>query len=261
MVIMAEFAHILNKPEEELDFQLRAAKVKKAINDKLLNKESGYYRDGIGTDHGSVHANMMPLAFDIVPNEYKKSVVEHIKTRGMGCSVYGAQYLMEALYNAGADNYALELMTATHDRSWYNMIKIGSTITLEAWDMKYKPNSDWNHAWGAAPGNIIPRWLWGIQPKTPGFGIVKINPQMGNLKNTSIKVPTIRGEINCDYKKVNNRLSEYIIELPANMVGEFIIDSSSNSVVSLNGEEINPLFSKVNLYPGKNIITMKINSF
>jgi len=32
----------------------------------------------------------------------------------------------------------------------YNMIKNGSTIAMEAWDMKYKPNSDWNHAWGAA---------------------------------------------------------------------------------------------------------------
>ena len=29
------------------------------------------------------------------------------------------------------------------------MIRVGSTITLEAWDNKFKPNQDWNHAWGA----------------------------------------------------------------------------------------------------------------
>jgi alpha-L-rhamnosidase len=145
-----------------LDFNFRAARVKKSFNEKLYNIEKGYYTDGIGTDHGSVHANMFPLAFGMVPEAYMPDVVKHLKSRGMACSVYGAQYLMEAVYNAGEADYGLELMTATHDRSWYNMIRVGSTITMEAWDMKYKPNSDWNHAWGAAPANIIPRHLWGF---------------------------------------------------------------------------------------------------
>jgi len=261
MKIMAEFARVLNKPQEELDFKMRAAKVKKSINEKLFNKEGGYYNDGIETDHGSIHANMLPLAFDVVPETYKKSVADYIKTRGMGCSVYGAQFLMEALYNAGAADYALELMTATHDRSWYNMIKVGSTISMEAWDMKYKPNSDWNHAWGAAPANIVPRYLWGIQPKTPGFDVATIKPQMGNLKNSSITVPTIKGQIKGEYKKVNNRLTEFTIELPANMVGEFWTQFSSNAMVSVNGERVNLSFGTIQLNPGVNNIEIRINSF
>ena len=58
----------------------------------------------------------------------------------------------------------MSLMTATNDRSWWNMIRSGSTISMEAWDLKYKPNSDWNHAWGSAPANIIPGYMWGIRP-------------------------------------------------------------------------------------------------
>ncbi|WP_020527737.1 sulfatase-like hydrolase/transferase [Flexithrix dorotheae] len=261
MKIMAEFARVLNKPEEELDFKLRAAKVKRAINEKLYYEEGGYYRDGVGTDHGSVHANMMPLAFDIVPESRKAKVAAYLKTRGMGCSVYGAQFLMEALYNAGSADYALELMTATHDRSWYNMIKIGSTISLEAWDMKYKPNADWNHAWGAAPANIIPRGLWGIQPITPGFGKVSVKPQMASLKSTSITYPTPLGQIKGDYEKVNNRLTRYSITLPANMVGEFSVDFSPNHVVSLNGEKVNLAFGTLRLQPGENVIQIQVNSF
>jgi hypothetical protein len=254
MVIMAEFARLLNKPDEELDFELRAAKAKKAINEKLFNSEGGYYNDGVGTDHGSIHANMLPLAFGIVPEVYKKSVVDYIKTRGMGCSVYGAQFLMEALYNAGAGDYALELMTATNDRSWYNMIKVGSTITMEAWDMKYKPNSDWNHAWGAAPANIIPRHLWGIQPKTAGFGVVSIQPQMGNLTYSSIKVPTLKGQINAKFEKGSAQLLKYTIELPANMLGEFSVDLISEKEVILNGEKMNTAFGSIRLQPGVNEI-------
>ena len=261
MKIMAEFARLLNKPEDELDFQLRAAKAKKAINEKLFVKEGGYYRDGIGTDHGSVHANMMPLAFGIVPEAHKKSVAAYLKTRGMGCSVYGAQFLMEAVYNGGDADYALELMTATHDRSWYNMIKVGSTITMEAWDMRYKPNSDWNHAWGAAPANIIPRWLWGIQPEKPGFEVVSIRPQMSSLKYSSIKVPTIRGEIKGDYRRVNSRLTQYKIELPANMVGEFNAGFSTEHLVTVNGKPANLSLGPVPLEPGLNEIEIKENSF
>lgn len=261
MVIMAEFAHLLNKPNEEMDFRLRATKAKKAINEKLFKEEGGYYTDGIGTDHGSVHANMMVLAFDIVPEVRKKSVADYIKTRGMACSVYGAQFLMEALYNAGEADYALELMTATHDRSWYNMIKTGSTISVEAWDMKYKPNADWNHAWGAAPANIIPRGLWGIQPKIPGFGIVSIKPQMGKLKNSSIIMPTLIGQIKGEYNRINARFTRYSIELPANMVGEFYLNVSSENIVTINGETVNLSFGSIRLKPGINDIEIRINSF
>ncbi|MDT8380127.1 MAG: hypothetical protein RQ739_14665, partial [Desulfotignum sp.] len=52
--------------------------IEKAINEHLFVKNGGYYRDGIGTDHGSAHANMMPLAFGIVPEAHKKNVAEYL---------------------------------------------------------------------------------------------------------------------------------------------------------------------------------------
>lgn len=261
MKIMAEFATILNKPDEAIDFEYRAVKVKKSINEQLYDEENGYYVDGVGTNHASLHANMILLAFDVVPEARKASVVNHVKSRGMACSVYAAQYLMEALYKAGEDVYAHELMSATHDRSWYNMIKIGSTITLEAWDMKYKSNADWNHAWGAAPANIIPREMWGIKPKVAGFDIVSIKPQMGKLKSSSIVVPTIKGKIKADYKKKGARLTQYSIELPANMVGVFEVDLAAEDELIINGETVNPLFGSVRLNSGNNDIKVVINSF
>ena len=152
-------------------------------------------------------------------------------------------------------------MTATHDRSWYNMIKGGSTISWEAWDLKYKPNQDWNHAWGAAPANIVPRYLWGIQPKTPGYGVAVIKPQMTGLNYSSIVVPTIRGKIKADYKKENNRLMTFKLELPANMVAEFMMDFDKNAVVTVNDEVVNLSFGNVRLNPGINNIEVRINSF
>lgn len=257
MEVMAEFATLLGKPEEALDFEQRAARVKKSFNDLLFVKEKGYYRDGIGTDHGSLHASMLPLAFDLVPEAYKADVAQHVKSRGMACSVYGAQYLMEALYKAGEQEYALQLMTDTSERSWYNMIKVGSTITMEAWDMKYKPNADWNHAWGAAPANIIPRWMWGIRPTTPGWERIVVQPQLAGLQESTITVPSIRGSVECNFKRLGPRERWYSIELPANMVGDMVLPATGSYVVTRNGEPVMTQFGSIRLEPGENIIELK----
>ncbi|MDB4292592.1 sulfatase-like hydrolase/transferase [Maribacter sp.] len=261
MKIMAEFAQVMGKTEEALDFELRALKAKKAVNEQLFDAERGVYIDGIGTDHAALHANMLPLAFNMVPEEHITTVVAHVKSRGMACSVYGSQYLMDGLYNAGAADYAFDLLTDTSDRSWYNMIRIGSTITLEAWDLKYKNNLDWNHAWGAVPANVIPRGLWGIQPKTPGFGIATIRPQMSDLKKSSIEMPTVKGSIKGTYTYKNPRLQVFEIEIPANMVAEFEIAPAPGKELMHNGKKVAAAFGSVRLGPGKHEIKLVINSF
>jgi alpha-L-rhamnosidase len=257
MKIMAEIAGILKKPDDKDHFELMAAKVKQTINQKLFNTEKGIYIDGEGSSHSSLHSNMMALAFGIIPEKNIKRVVEFVKSRGMACSVYGAQFLLEGLYLAGEEQYALDLMRATNDRSWWNMIKAGSTISLEAWDMKYKPNSDWNHAWGAAPANIIPRYLWGIQPKTSGSDIVKISPQMGDLKFSSIKTPVIHGLVKGEYQLVNDHLKTYSFVIPANMTAEFSLNLSEHDVISLNGKKISRGIKSIILNPGLNLIEIK----
>jgi alpha-L-rhamnosidase len=261
MEIMAEFAKILNKTDEENQFRMMALKAKNAINDKLFDKKTGAYIDGEGTNHSSLHANMMALAFDITPESQKKSVANFIKSRGMACSVYGSQYLLEALYNANEADYALKLMTATDDRSWWNMIKVGSTMTLEAWDIKYKPNLDWNHAWGAAPANIVARNMWGIRPKTAGGGIVSIKPQLSTLASSEISVPMLKGIIKATYQRKSKLNQVYEIEIPANVSAELELSFSPEDVILLNGKKVDTAFKTIRLSAGINTVELKVNTF
>ena len=94
---------------------------------------------------------------------------------------------------------------------------VGTTITSEAWDNKYKPNQDWNHAWGAAPANVIPRCLMGVQPVEPGFAKVQIRPQPGHLTSAGLDLPTIRGTIHADFSAEPNRPFILNVVLPANV--------------------------------------------
>ncbi len=253
LVLMSMLAGQIDKSADSVFYQKLAVKVKKTINEKLLNKTTGIYLDGETSQHSSLHANMMALAFDLVPEENIKTVVNFIKSRGMACSVYGAQYLLEALYNAGEADFAFSLLTATTDRSWWNMIKTGSTITMEAWDMKYKPNSDWNHAWGAAPANIIPRYMWGIAPVEPGYAKAIIKPQLSTLEFTRITVPTIRGNIEAEFK-VTGKTKEYSITIPGNMKCDFVLPDVRDYAIFLNGKKVDTGSENLRLKSGLNKI-------
>jgi hypothetical protein len=239
--LMAMIAKALGKGNDELFYKSRAEQVKVAINRQLFDRDKNHYLDGEGSAHASLHANVFPLAFGLAPDTLAAEVAKYIVSKGMVCSVYAAQFLLESLYAAGEDKAALDLMRATGDRSWYNMIKSGSTITLEAWDAKFKPNLDWNHAWGAVPANMVTRGLWGILPLAPGFGVAQIKPQTGGLTASKIKAPTIRGAINCEFKTDNRTHFDLQVSIPLNMkaVVSVPVREIINPVLFVNGKKVN----------------------
>ncbi len=215
LVIMEKLALDLGKSADAEMYQKKSAAFKVSFQKMFFDKNRNVFVDGIGTDHASLHANAFALALGLVEPEYINDVMAFIKSRGMACSVYGSQFLLDGIYDANDGSYGLSLLTSKTDRSWYNMIKVGSTITLEAWDNKYKPNQDWNHAWGTAPANIISRKLMGIEPIAPGWSVFIVKPQIANLENASIVVPTIKGQITAVYTQKTD-LFTMEIEIPAN---------------------------------------------
>ena len=218
--MISRFADALGNTADHEAYLKRAEHVKQQFNKLLLDKKKGYYNDGIDTDHSALHSNMFPLAFGMVPAQNNKAVADFVRSRGMACSVYGSQFLMDAVYNGHDADYGLQLLSSTAERSWYNMIRVGSTISLEAWDSKYKPNLDWNHAWGSVPANAIPRKLMGIEPLEPGFRKIRIKPQPSTLAYAEITVPTIRGCIKMSFNNTPGLKFEIEIEIPANTEAE-----------------------------------------
>jgi alpha-L-rhamnosidase len=236
IVLMADIARVLGKADEARRWSERAEKVSRTFNEVFFDHQHGRYIDGEGSTHSALHANMFPLAFGLVPAEHVAGVVEFIQSRGMACSVYGAQYLMDALYHAGAEDYALSLLTATHDRSWAHMLyTVGSTITTEAWDNKYKENQDWNHAWGAVPANAIPRLLMGIEPLEPGFARMRIRPQTASLAEARITTPTIRGPVKVNVSRPDDRTWRASLTIPANTMAELHVPATDPAQVTEGG--------------------------
>jgi hypothetical protein len=238
LVKMGEMATGLGKTEDASDFSQKAEQLRSAMNAKLRDATTGLYVDDEGQSHSALHANMMPLAFGVVPDNARDKVAAFVVSKNMACSVYGAQYLLEGLYAADQDTAALHLLTSQDQRSWMNMLKVGSTITLEAWDIAFKKNLDWNHAWGAAPANIIPRFILGVQPLAPGFSRVLIAPHPGDLTQAEGTVPTIRGPVHIKYANTPGASFDLTFTLPANMVARVLLPPCSSAThLTLDGHD------------------------
>lgn len=237
---MADMAAALGKDVDAKEYKNKAAKIKTVFNTVLFDEKQGLYVDGTGTDHASLHANMMPLAFGLVPGDRQKSVADFVVSKGMACSVYAAQYLMEALYESGRSDAALERMTSKDIRSWYNMLRVGSTISLEAWDDKFKSNQDWNHAWGAVPGNIIPRYLMGVRPLEAGFGKILIKPQPASLTRATATIPTIRGPVSVSFENKPQKPFTLKIDIPVNMTAKVGLPQGSDQskTLTVDGKKV-----------------------
>lgn len=228
--MMSLVAGALGRESDSIRFCRMAAQTARSIDSLLWDSQRGAYTDGLGSQHCSQHSSMFPLAFGMVPQDRVQRVAAYVQSRGMACSVYGAQFLLDALYLAGRDEAALRLMAGKGRRSWYNMLRMGSTITTEAWDNVYKSNLDWNHAWGAAAANVIARRLMGIRPLKPGFEEIAICPQPGGLSHARIVQPSPRGSIGVEWRTRSDGKLNLSVTVPANSTARLTLPHTGQVV-------------------------------
>ena len=113
------------------------------------------------------------------------------------------------------------------------MIESGSTMTWEAWDAQFKKNLTWNHAWGAAPANILSRYVLGVRPLEPGYRKILVAPQTGALRWVRGKVPTAIGPVEVDV--INAPVFRLALALPSGGQTTAVVPRRKSGEVLLDG--------------------------
>jgi len=202
----------------------------------FCDRSRGIMVDGTETDHASLHANLFSLAFNLLPREMRKSALRYVIDRGMACSVYAAQYLLEALFRHGRAAAALNLITAEGDRSWRHMVETGTTITWEAWNQRSKPNQDWSHAWGAAPSHLLPRFVAGVRIDRPGASHITVQPETGGLDECHARVPTVRGPVDIHWRA--SEVFRLFLSLPPGVSARLNLPAMGQQQVLVDGKQV-----------------------
>ncbi|MBO4303712.1 MAG: hypothetical protein J6A21_03935 [Lentisphaeria bacterium] len=214
----AFLAEFFGYREEAAFHRDRAEKIRTELRKTMhsTHEPFGLFVDHPGCYGGACMTDAVSLWAKIAEEENRALIADRLARRGMRCSVYGASYLLEDLFDNDLPGEALKLMAETSGyRSWATMLNQGATITKEAWDDS-KEGLDWNHSWAAVPLHAVSRGLFGIRPAEPGFASFTVRPQLAFLEYAQGEQPTVKGPVRLEIRrrKAMEEEAEMVLEVP-----------------------------------------------
>ena len=250
--ILAQAAKVLGKTEDYKRYSLLAENIKKAYNEKFLNKETNQYSTGSQT------SNAMSLQLGLVPKERKKAVLANlvddimIKNEGhLSTGILGTNALEQVLGKLGRADVMFKIATQTTYPSWGYTISKGATTVWEAFEIESKKpyTVSLNMKMFGSTEIFFFRDLAGIGRGDIGFKQIIIRPCIvGDLTYAKASLKTVRGVIAVDWK-VADRLLDMQVTLPTNSKGKVSVPKMQLKNVTIK-ESGNTLW-KDGLYVGK----------
>jgi alpha-L-rhamnosidase len=144
----------------------------------FYSAETKLFVDAEGSQHSSLHANMLPLLFGLSPDGAVDSTVSLIKEKRLSCGVYMSYFLLKALARVGEYELIFDLISSDDERSWGNMVKEGATTCFEAWGKDQKWNTSLCHPWASAPVPVLVEDIIGIKPHKAGWDEILFTPHI-----------------------------------------------------------------------------------
>lgn len=242
--LMQQFAHISDNDKDIHKFKKTAKQVKKAFNVTYFNADSGYYGEKTLTE------NILPLAFDIVPDSERVSLAHQVEqiilkdnAGHLSVGLVGAQWLMRSLSDNGMEEIAYKLATNTTYPSWGYMVKNGATTIWELWNANTAaPNmNSQNHV--MLLGDLI-IWYYehlaGIQSgiDKPGFQEIIMKPDFPDeldFVNASFK--SVYGTIISNWRQDNNSL-HWTVTIPPNTHALVYLPTENTDSVTESGKPV-----------------------
>ena len=147
--LMEQFARLLDRSDDALHWKKHAEIMANAFNRRFLHVSQGssprvghpLYPDSTFYDNNTATANLLPLAFGIVPDSVKQEVVKNVvtnillKNKGrISTGVIGTSWLLRTLSDNGFSDVAYLVATQKVYPSWGYMVEQGATTIWELWN-------------------------------------------------------------------------------------------------------------------------------
>ncbi|MFV0418566.1 MAG: family 78 glycoside hydrolase catalytic domain [Dysgonomonas sp.] len=215
--ILANAAKLFNKQEDYKYYSTLAEKIKNAVNNKFLNKETGIYANGSQTEMS------VPLQWKIVPTDMIPKVAQNLAKKveeagfHLDVGVLGAKAILNALSENGYYEAAYKVAAQDTYPSWGWWIVNGATTLLENWDLKAERDISDNHMMFGEIGGWFFKGLGGIHPdpEQPGFKHILLRPNFIGVDKFEAKHNSPYGQIVSKWEKKKKKVT-YTITIPAN---------------------------------------------
>jgi len=209
-------------------YAARAERVRSGLYHECWNAARGLLADTPDRNSFSQQANILGVLYDVIPKEDQQEVmrkmlaVEPGTTPGglLSASYYFRFYLARALEHAGmADDYLQSI------EPWRKML----ALHFSTWpEVPGHTRSD-SHAWSAHPIYDLLTLVAGIEPSSPGFATVRIEPHLGSLPGLTATFPHPEGTIKVVYEKRGTGINA-TITLPGALTGTFVFKGKTRQL-------------------------------
>ena len=210
----AEFFDAYGRHAEAAAYRAQAEQLKRATLARCWDADRRLVADTPERKEFSQHANIMAVLAGALPEDRARELIVRVAGDAnlTPATQYFQFYLLRAMKAAGeGDRYVSQL------GPWRAMLAKGLTTFAERPD----PTRSDCHAWSASPTYELLATVCGVEPGSPGFKTVRIEPHLGLLQHVSGVVPHPAGEIRVDFRREGARLTG-TITLPEGVTGEFI---------------------------------------
>ena len=245
-LILSKAARLLGKPGDYKNYQALSEKIKLAINNKYLDKESGIYGSGLQTELS------VPLYWGLVPDDLKSKVAANLARKVeennyfIDVGILGAKAILNALSDNGYANTAYKLAAQQKYPSWGWWIVNGATTLYENWKIDARHDISLNHIMFGDIGAWFYRTLGGIKPDpvSPGFKHIFIQPNfVDSLDYFEAEFKGPYGTIRSSWKRSGN--ISYSIEIPANSSATVSLPISPGQRWFQNGKPMSNVTTEV----------------
>lgn len=210
----AELCRALGRTDLAGHYEQVAAGLCAAVNRHCWDAGRRLYADTPDRKSYSQHANIMAVLAGAVTGDAARDLIQRTAddTSLVQATTYFRFYLLRALKSAGlGDQYLARL------GPWHTMLGLGLTTFAE----KPDPTRSDCHAWSASPVYELLATVCGIEPASPGFATVRIEPHLGHLQQASARMPHPRGEIAVILRREYEGATAEI-SLPEGVTGTFV---------------------------------------
>ena len=263
--LMNKFAILIDAEASDIaHFNSLGERIKNAFNKKYFNKETYSYANN------TVTANVLPLAFGMVPDNLEDKVfenmvyqVEVVKNGHISTGVVGTQFLMRTLTEFGRGDLAFKLASNKTYPSWGYMVENGATTIWELWNGNTadpEMNSQ-NHV--MLLGDLM-IWYYenmaGIKsnPDNPGFKDIIMKPDFNaGLTFVNASYESQYGTIKSYWQKKKGQLT-WDITIPPNTTASVFLPATDASKVKVNKKSLKA--STVNYTTEANSMVLKLKS-
>lgn len=218
------------KKAEAAHYAALARSLAKTTYNRCWDSERGLLADTPAKRTFSQHANILAVLTDAVENDLQPILLKDIildKTITQ-TTLYFRFYLLEALRK---HDMGKELNAQLDD--WRKMLDMGLTTFAE----EPEPTRSDCHAWSAGPNYHFLSTILGINPGSPGFSTVLIQPVFRGLQFAEGKMQHPLGEISVRLEWRRNGVN-VDVGLPKGLDGEVIL---LNGRQKLEGGKINSM--------------------